>query len=367
MIKSLVILLMASTFLITSCSTTVPVKVRKPAELNIGSARTIAVMDFDFEGSIDFSGDKSKDRVLSGALLGMLKNALQKKFDAKNAYPGSSISDRLTAQLVQNGYYTVIERSMLEDIMKEQALSLSGMVNEQQAVAVGNLVGAQALITGSGVYRVNDEGGWEKYTEEKKNKEGKKIKVEKERYNIIRNVNVEITFRIIDVSNGTVITSKTNKGSNNGKDKTSADNEKGAANKLTDWKPIVDDLVAKIINLTVKQIAPHTVSEKRIIEEGESKKMERAVEFAERDLWEDAKKIWDEVISNNKSEKDDKVAANYNIGLYYEVFGFLDDADGYYQKAYDLSKDSKFLDARSRIKKRKDELIKLYQQEHNVQ
>ena len=41
------------------CSTTIPVKVRKPAKLNIGSARTIAVMDFEFTGSWDFrAGEK---------------------------------------------------------------------------------------------------------------------------------------------------------------------------------------------------------------------------------------------------------------------------------------------------------------------
>ena len=131
----------------------------------------------------------------------------------------------------------------------------------------------------------------------------------------------------------TTITSKTNKASNNKKHKGSGKNESSAVKKLSDWKPIVDDLVNKILNQTVNQIAPHTVTEKRIIEEGESKKMERAVDLAKRDLWDDAKKIWEEVLNKKKSEKEDKIAASYNIGLYYEVFGFLDDADNYYKKA----------------------------------
>ena len=93
-------------------------------------------------------------------------------------------------------------------------------------------------------------------------------------------------------------------------------------------------------------------------------KMETALEYAKRDLWDEAKEIWLDVINKKKSGKDDKVSATYNMGVYYEVFGFLDDAEIYYQKAFELSKDSKYLDARSRINKRRKDLEKLQQQEH---
>ena len=83
-------------------------------------------------------------------------------------------------------------------------------------------------------------------------------------------------------------------------------------------------------------------------------------------MWEEAKEIWMDVVSKRKSEKDDKIAATYNLGLYYEVFGFLDDADKYYQAAYKISKDSKYLDARARIKRRRVELKKLQQQEYGL-
>ena len=99
----------------------------------------------------------------------------------------------------------MIERSKIEEIIKEQSLSLSGLVNEQQAVTVGNLLGAEALITGSGSYSVKDEGEWETYKEKVKNSEGKKVDVEKKRYNIYRIVDVGITFRIIDVNSGSIL------------------------------------------------------------------------------------------------------------------------------------------------------------------
>ena len=351
-------------FLLGACSTTIPVKVRKPAELNIGSVRTLAVMDFDFIGSWDFSaGEKSSKKPLSVFAKAIAKK--NKKLNAKRAYPGVNVSEQLVEKLVQNGHYTVIERSKINEILKEQSFSLSGLVDEGQAVRVGSMIGAQALITGSGTYYVKDSGEWETYIEKKKNKAGKKIKIEKERFNITRHVSVQITFRIIDVSTGSVIASKTNKSSNKSKlwkFKSSGKNESAAVKGLKDWKPIVANLVSNILDKTVRQIAPHTVTQKREIEEGESKKMESALEYAKRDLWEEAKEIWEKVLAG-KSKKADRIAATYNLGLFYEIFGFFNRAENYYEKAYKLSNDSKYLDAKAHVKKRRKEVEKLRLQE----
>jgi curli biogenesis system outer membrane secretion channel CsgG len=351
----------------TACTTIIPVKVRKPAELNIGSARTIAVMEFDFLGSWDFSaGDKNSDNLKQAIVNAIAKKKDRKPLQPKAAYPGVYVSNELVAKLVQNGYYTVIERSKINDVLKEQSLTLSGLVDEEQAVEIGNMIGAQALITGSGSYSVKDEGEWETYTEKKKNKDGKKVKVKKKRYNITRHVSAQITFRIIDVNTGSVVASKTNKASNKSrlwKYRSSGKDEASAAAGLKDWKPIVEGLVSKILDKTVKQIAPHTVTQKREIEEGESKKMKSAVEYAKRDLWEEAKEIWKKVLVSKKSEKEDHIAATYNMGLYFEIFGFFDDAENFYEEAYKLSDDSKYLDARARVKKRRKEVEKLRLQE----
>lgn len=362
----LVLLLLLFMF---SCKTMVPVKVRKPAELNVGSARTIAVLDFDFKGSWDFSAGEKDIKKLKDVLTKVLKGKDKKMPDPEKAYPGRQVSEQFIAKLVQNGYYTVIERARIEEIMQEQSLSLSGLVDESQAVQVGSLIGAQAMITGSGSYSVKDEGEWETYKEKVK-KDGKKVEVEKERYKIERRVNVQITFRIIDINSGSVIASKTNKSANysdswrgiDSKYTSTGDDEESAAKGLPDWKPIVNELVDKLLQTTVQQIAPHTVTEKREIESGDSNKMERALEYAKRDMWDEARQIWEEVL-NKKADKEDKIAATYNMGLYFEIFGDLDRAEELYEKAFKLSDDSKYLDAKARILQRRKELQKLQQQE----
>lgn len=359
--------------IIFGCKTMVPVKVRKPAELNVGSARTIAVLDFDFSGSWDFSAGEKDTKKLKDIISAVIKKKNNKMPDPDKAYPGRRVSEQFIAKLVQNGYYTVIERSKIEEILQEQSLSLSGLVDENKVVQVGNLAGAQAMITGSGSYSVKDEGEWETYKEKIK-KDGKKVEVEKQRYKIERKVNVQITFRIIDISTGSVIASKTNKQANysdgwsgiDSKYTSTGDDEEAAAKGLPDWQPIVSDLVSSLLNNTVNQIAPHTVTEKREIESGDSKKMESALEYAKRDMWDEAREIWLEVL-NKKPNKEDKTAATYNIGLYNEIFGNLDRAEEFYENAYKLSKDSKYLDAKARVIKRRKELQKLQMQESNQQ
>jgi curli biogenesis system outer membrane secretion channel CsgG len=62
---------------------------------------------------------------------------------------GAGISDILATELSQTGAFILVEREQLDAIMKEQALGLSGMISEKSAPQVGQLVGANAIITGA--------------------------------------------------------------------------------------------------------------------------------------------------------------------------------------------------------------------------
>lgn len=71
------------------------------------------------------------------------------KFD--NDYIGfaSSLETKLAEKRVLGeNYFTVISRDKLEAILKEQKLQYSGLVNKKSAVKVGELIGAQAFISG---------------------------------------------------------------------------------------------------------------------------------------------------------------------------------------------------------------------------
>jgi len=302
---------------------------------------------------------------VSGGLRGLgqalLRKALkqQDKLDPVSAYPGSDVSDMFVAKLVNNKFYTVIEREEISKILEEQALGLSGVIDETTAAEIGKLLGAEGLVMGSGTYSVTDKGAWETYKEKK---------VEKKRFRISRNVDVKLTFKVINVTTGSIIASATNTSSNGRNNRSSnasstGKNESEALRNVPDWRPIVDGLVNKILNQTIRQLAPHYVTESRDIEEGESSVMEAAVEYAKRGLWEDAKDLFDSVLEDPRAEKDDHIAATYNIGLYYEINGQLDEAEEYFDKSFKISGDSKFLDARARIQKRRKEIQRLNEQQ----
>jgi len=60
-----------------------------------------------------------------------------------------SVTEKLIIQLVNLRRFRVIERSALDKIMEEQKLGLSGFVDEETAIKVGKLAGADVIILGN--------------------------------------------------------------------------------------------------------------------------------------------------------------------------------------------------------------------------
>lgn len=61
----------------------------------------------------------------------------------------SIISDRLRNDLFETGLFTVVERSQMDQILKEQGFQQSGCTSDACAVEVGQLLGVQYIIVGS--------------------------------------------------------------------------------------------------------------------------------------------------------------------------------------------------------------------------
>lgn len=84
--------------------------------------------------------------------------------------------EALTA--IQDPFLRVVDREHMEAIIKEQQLQLSGIIDENTAVKVGSLVGAQALLTGTvlsfsekkGTLRSKQRDGYTAYQERVLNK-----------------------------------------------------------------------------------------------------------------------------------------------------------------------------------------------------
>lgn len=73
---------------------------------------------------------------------------------------GMAVAEILRTELIGMEDYTIVERGMLESIIEEQALQLSGVMDSATAVEIGRLAGADLVVTGSlvktgSVYTIN--------------------------------------------------------------------------------------------------------------------------------------------------------------------------------------------------------------------
>lgn len=62
---------------------------------------------------------------------------------------GTSASDILTTELFKTGAFILIERAQLGQVLKEQGLGQTGVVNPETAAEAGKILGLNAIVTGS--------------------------------------------------------------------------------------------------------------------------------------------------------------------------------------------------------------------------
>lgn len=68
---------------------------------------------------------------------------------------GAQISDLLFANLASKPEFYLVERELMKEVLTEQALNVSGLVNPETQTRIGQMTGAKILVTGT-VLQVND-------------------------------------------------------------------------------------------------------------------------------------------------------------------------------------------------------------------
>jgi hypothetical protein len=94
------------------------------------------------EASLERAADALMAKIPSGSKIAIVY------VSARDAEVSEFISGELEFIMVGKGY-TLIDRSELDRIRKEQALQMSGEVDDNQAVSIGKFAGADVIITGA--------------------------------------------------------------------------------------------------------------------------------------------------------------------------------------------------------------------------
>jgi curli biogenesis system outer membrane secretion channel CsgG len=144
--------------------------------------------------------------VFTQDLKGLKKRIAVVKFKDKSSYGhniGQGVADMLVTKLVESKKFLVVERNELDALLKEQGLGQSGLVTQQSAAKVGQLLGVEMIVTGS----VSEFG-------EKKSKVGGGIG-SLGGFNIgvaTKTARVAVDIRLVNTSTGEIIAAKSAKG-----------------------------------------------------------------------------------------------------------------------------------------------------------
>ena len=119
---------------------------------------------------------------------------------------GSGLSDDIVVLFAQTKRFDIIERDQLVAVLKEQELQMSGIVNEADAVRIGQLIGANYIIFGS---ITTADGSHKEQTVTKKFKDKSSGQVVYKDYIVTTwEGRVTISSRLVEIKTGQIIVGK---------------------------------------------------------------------------------------------------------------------------------------------------------------
>ncbi len=120
---------------------------------------------------------------------------------------------------IDDPFLKIVDRENLQMILNEQQLGMTGVLNEQSAVQVGEITGAKAILTGTvlsykvdrGRYYPEEKVGYEKYKVKKTNTDGttswitkyKKVKYTQHYGN--RSVTLKVQIKLVSLTTGEIL------------------------------------------------------------------------------------------------------------------------------------------------------------------
>ncbi len=287
---------------ISGCAQKVNIRALEPAEIDRAAAtKKVAVASFN------------NDRVgLSG------------KIEAK-----------LTRFRIDNkSYFTIVSRNDFNKIIEEQKIQNSGLVDQETVVDIGNLIGAQAIISGN----VGKATSQDSYYYEKRSRCADKKCKELIYYKVRcmqRVVGLSAELRMVDVSQGDIIYADTM--NRNATYRHCSDDSRTIPSK----EMVAQDLAESISNDFIYKLTPHYRNFRVVLlEDGDldysdeqEKLLEVSLTYIEQGRFDKAEKFLIELIDSTGSQS---YVAFYNLGVVKEAEGNYAEAKEYYENADNL-------------------------------
>ena len=300
--KRYFIVLTLSIVLFTGCAQKVQIHALEPAQIDrAADTKKVAVSRF------------KNDRVgLSTKIEAKLSNV---KIDGKN-------------------YFTMVSRNDLDKILREQKLQNSGLIETQDAVDIGELVGAEAIISGNvGNVTSQDSRFYERRVR------CADLKCSKlQYYNVVctkRVVGLSAELRMVDIKRGDIIYAETLTPTRSFK------HCWDDSYPLPSAQMAGQDLAEKIAESFVYKLTPHyRTFYVELLEEpdldytdAQEKLLEVSLKYIEQSRYDKAEKFLIDLIESTDMQS---YVAFYNLGVIKEAQGKYAEAKEYYERADSL-------------------------------
>lgn len=260
---------------------------------------------------------------------------------------GRQIATNLIANLSQEGYYELVERSAVENVRDELAQSATLQFDRESQKQIGKLLNADALIFGSVKSSASEQRSVAQRSYRVATGQYRAQPVYDQYGNIIRynqvpvyrdeirqvptlsrEVNVNIDFRMVDVETGKVIASKTEP-----KSIKTRLYEGEYVSQCPAAQTLADQAVKDVLTGFVRYISPHHIVVNRFLLSGESKQCGTGYDLAMKGNWDMARQSWEAALRTNAGD----ASALNNLAVAYEREGNNAKALEYYQKALTLA------------------------------
>lgn len=300
--KNINIVMAFVVILISGCSQKVGVKALVPAQVDrISQTKIIAVTDF------------SHDEV-----------GLSRKIEAKLS----------NFQINNKRYFTIVSRNDINKVIEEQKLQNSGLVDDENIVKVGELIGAQAIVSGN----VSPVTKQDSYFYEPRVRCANKKCTELETYSIRcmkRLVGLSTEVRIVDVTKGDIIYADTL--SRSASFKHCGDDSRAMPSKTMVAQKLAEDIADEF---TYKLTPHYRYFKVKLLEDPDldytneqEKLLKFSLKYIEKGRYDKAEQLLKELVdaTNMKS-----YVPFYNLGVIKEVQGKYQEAKEYYEYADNL-------------------------------
>lgn len=298
------IALLSMTTLVAACSTTTKIQYLEPSEIShAANLKQIAVNDFKHD-SVGLTG---------------------------------SIESKLNQTTLNNKpYFTVLDRKNIQQLLNEQKFQHSGLTREQKSVQLGELIGAQAFVTGEVTSKTYQD-SWSR----KKRSECIDKKCKELRYYYVRCMNRTISLsaniQMLEVESSKIIYSGSLSRSNSWERCSDRSNQLPSA--TATWHSYANSIASEFVN----KISPRYVYKNiTLIDEADipysdiqKSTLENGIDFVEAGRLDKAESLFSQLVFDTQSLS---YAATYNLGVVKESQGEYQEAKRLYLLSDQLQK-----------------------------